>query len=280
MPTATFQRTPLLISAGTLVVGPVNAAYREGDRASLLHSYLVLVRQLRGQLREPTITLRAADISAIAGYLGTSDERVLDDLLERMGATREQRKTLAAMFAIGALTIVATGSIALDVASVGVSADSSPNDAPAAAVVQPAAAAVALSFPTPAMSDPVAATPSAAATLSPAVNLPEPELAIAANGAEWDLMVASQILAAALAEPSIEATVAPPAERSVATPVETAVAPPVEGVGVADDGSVVAVGPPPSPPPPPAPPLTEPDEGVGVADDGSIVAVGPPPSVP
>jgi hypothetical protein len=41
----------------------------------------------------------------------------------------------------------------------------------------------------------------------------------------------------------------------------------IEGVGVADDGSIVAVGQPPLPLP----------EGVGVADDGSIVAVGQPP---
>jgi hypothetical protein len=137
MPTApAFQRTPLVISAGTLVAGPVNASFRDGDPESLLHSYLVLVRQLRGQQREPTITLRSADISALAGHLGSSEERVLDDLLGRMGATRAQRRALAAMFAVGALTIVATGSIALELSSTGVSAVGTVGDTPVVEVVQ------------------------------------------------------------------------------------------------------------------------------------------------
>ena len=83
----TFNRTPLVISAGNLTSGPVQATFRVGDRESLLHNYLVLVRRMRGQLREPTITLRNADISALAEHLGASQEAVLDDLLDRMGAT-------------------------------------------------------------------------------------------------------------------------------------------------------------------------------------------------
>jgi hypothetical protein len=243
--TTTFQRTPLVIAAGNLVAGPVNATFRDGDRESLLHSYLVLVRQLRGQLREPTITLRGEDIRAIAEHLGASEERVLDDLLDRMGATRAQRKALLAMFAMGALSIVATGSVALDLAPAGVFAQTATDVTPAVAVVD---------VVTPAVSPVVVGAPAAPVEIvraAPEVSYPTPELAIATSGAEWELMVSLQQLAQALAvEP-------PTALPEVAT----------EGVGVADDGSVVAVA---------APPVAvAPEEGVGVAEDGSVVASGP-----
>ena len=68
--------------------GPVNATYREGDRESLLHNYLVLIRKIRGEQREPTITLRGADISALAEHLGASEERVLEDLLDEVEVHR------------------------------------------------------------------------------------------------------------------------------------------------------------------------------------------------
>jgi hypothetical protein len=266
---STFQRTPLVISAGNLVAGPVHATFRDGDRESLLHSYLVLVRKLRGQPRTPTITLRSADITAIAGHLGASEDRVLDDLLERMGATRAQRKALAAMFAAGALTIVATGSIALEFASVGVFADDSGSDVP---VVEVADVSPAVDAARAAIAAPVAAPRpvTSVSNVEPSVSWPAPELAIAEDGADFEMMVA--LLSLALAEPPAPAA---PDESGVADDGSIVAtgrppAPVVEGVGVADDGSTVAVAPPPAPP----------EEGVGVADDGSIVAVGPPPVPP
>jgi hypothetical protein len=262
--TSAFRRTPLLISAGNLVVGPVNATFREGDPESLLHSYLVLVRRLRGEQREPTITLRSTDISALAGHLGTSEERVLDDLLGRMGATRAQRRALAAMFALGALTIVATGSVAVefsDAAAVG-----SVGDAPAVEVEQ--------HLPAPAAAPAVHVR--AEAGLDAPTRYPQPEMAIAGEGADWDFVVAVQLLTEALAEPSSDDSATPSAAGTGVADDGSIVAvgmppvPPVEGVGVADDGSTVAVGMPP----------VLPVEGVGVADDGSIVAVGTPPTGP
>jgi hypothetical protein len=240
-----FHRTPLVISAGQLVAGPVNATYRDGDRESLLHNYLVLIRQIRGEQREPTITLRGADISALAEHLGASEERVLEDLLDRMGATRAQRKALLAMFAAGVLTIVATGSIALDLAPAGVLAQGGTAEGVVGVVDVPAVdvepAVELAATPAPAAQT---AAPTEAPTVS--VDFPEPEMALAVGGADWEYTLSLHQLALALAEP---------------------VAEPIEGVGVADDGSVVAVGQPPLPMP----------EGVGVADDGSVVAVGEPP---
>ncbi len=249
MNAATLQRTPLMISAGSLTAGPVHATFRSGDRESLLHNYLVLVRQMRGQQREPSITLRNADITALAEHLGTTEERILDDLLDRMGATRAQRKALLAMFAIGALSIVATGSVALELAPVGAVGQST-TDAPAA-VVATAAPAVA---PVAAVEVPVVSTaPAAAAEAVTASSLVEPELAIAIGGADWGYAVSLQQLVHALAnQPLVDSQV---------TDAQT------EGVGVADDGSTVAVV---------APPVPS-TEGVGVADDGSVVAVAPPP---
>ncbi len=272
MPAATFQRTPLVVTAGNLTAGPVNASFRNGDSESLLHSYLVLVRQLRGQQREPTITLRGSDISALALHLGATEERVLDDLLDRMGATRAQRKALLAMFAVGALSIVATGSVALDLAPAGVFAQGT-NDA--ASVTQTVDLPAAVSTRSIITVAPTANEPIAAPTIS-TESAAEPELAIATSGADWEYMVSLQLLTHALAtQPAADLDVTPPEGVGVADDGSTVAvaAPPVpskEGVGVADDGSTVAVAPPPVP-------LTE---GVGVADDGSTVAVAPPPVPP
>ena len=268
MPAATaFQRTPLVVAAGNLVAGPVHATFRDGDPESLLHSYLVLVRQLRGQQREPSITLRADDICAIADHLGVSADRVLDDLLDRMGATRSQRKKLFALFAMGALSIVATGSVAVDLAPVGALAQGSSNGAPVIETVEVFTPSV-----TPAAG--VDAAPVVAAEIVFIEVVPEPELALAVGGAEWELMVSLQQLAHALSTSSVsdlDVAVIEGVGTADDGSVVAVAAPPVpmpEGVGVADDGSVVAVAEPPVPMP----------EGVGIADDGSVVAVGPPPT--
>ena len=261
-----IHRTPLIISAGQLVAGPVNATYRDGDRESLLHNYLVLIRRIRGEQREPSITLRGSDISALAEHLGASEERVLGDLLDRMGATRAQRKALMAMFAAGVLTIVATGSIALDLAPAGVLAQERTAeglvgvvDAP---VVQTSDGGRAGNVGGTGRSDRSAERGD--------VDVPEPEMAIATGGADWEYTLSLTQLAFALAEPVIEAELPEGvgvADDGSVVGVGQAPSPLPEGVGVADDGSVVGVGQAPLPLP----------EGVGIADDGSVVGVGQPP---
>lgn len=254
----TYARTPLVVSAGNLTAGPVQAMFRDGDRESLLHNYLVLVRRLRGQLREPTITLRNADISALAEHLGASEEAVLDDLLERMGATRAQRKALFAMFAVGALSIVATGSVALELSSADALADGSIGSTDTPAVVDFAESGAVTSLGEPAAAsittDGEAVAIDGSATVAPATTAgtttSEAELAIAGAG-DWEYERSLQQLADALST----------------RPSAPAVASSLEGVGVADDGSSVAVAPPPEPL----------GDGVGIADDGSTVAVGTPP---
>lgn len=269
----TLPRTSLVISAGNLTAGPVQATFREGDRESLLHNYLVLVRRMRGQLREPTITLRNADISELAEHLGASEEIVLDDLLDRMGATRAQRKALLAMFAAGALSIVATGSVALELSSGGALAEGSfetPVVVDAMQVVETQALAGAAAS-TAAPEVPVVAEPSPAESVV-ASTLPAPlaELPIAVGGDDWEYALSLHQLAQALSTqpPELaESEGAGVADDGSTVAVGQPPVRPADGVGVADDGSTVGVG---TPPVPPA-------EGIGVADDGSVVGVAPPP---
>jgi len=260
--TSTVERTPLVISAGDLVVGPVHASFRDDDPTSLLHNYLVLIRQLRGQQREPQLTLRGEDISALAQHLDTSETAVLGDLLDLMGATRAQRKALFSLFAAGALIIVATGSVALNLSSDGAAAELAPVELVAAAAPE---------APAMAQTTTVIETP----TTEPEEFGLEPVMAIAYGGTEWASAVElSTSVAPATTTSDDEAVTSgtPGPGEGVADDGSTvAVAPPpvppVEGVGIADDGSTVAVAPPPVPP----------VEGVGIADDGSTVAVAPPP---
>ncbi len=195
----TLPRTPLVISAGNLTAGPIEATFRDGDRESLLHNYLVLVRRLRGQLSEQTITLRNADVAALAEHLDASQETVLGDLLDRMGATRVQRKAVLAMFAVGALSIVATGSVALELSSGDALAPTSTDTPPAAVedartgdVTGPTATDEA---PETAVESPAVAGESVVATTGA---VPPPELALALGGDDWEYTLSLRRLAHAL----------------------------------------------------------------------------------
>ena len=262
---STIVRTPLVISAGDLVVGPIHAPFRDGDPESLLHNYLVLIRDLRGEQREPRLTLRGDDITALAEHLGETETDVLDSLCDLMGATRAQRNALFALFAAGALTILATGSVAVNLTSVGSSdlppavdvVDVAPDPVADMPVVDVASEMVVDVVPEPQR----AAEVIDEAPASDAMTFADPELAIPDGGDDWSEAVALSQLAAAIeaaegvADDGSTVAVAPP-------PV-----PQPEGQGIADDGSTVAVAPPPMPQP----------EGQGIADDGSTVAVAPPP---
>jgi hypothetical protein len=242
-----MQRTPLVISAGDLVVGPIRAPFRDSDPASLLHNYLVVIRELRGQQRERRLTLRGEDISALAKHLGTTETTALGDLLDLMGATRAQRHALFTLFAAGALTIVATGSVALNLSTSGVAAELR-----GPVTVENSA-------------DEVVATGPIAFRATAAE-----EASIASSGPEAFPAATPAQLAAAL--PKANLAVAPPegvgiADDGSTVAVAPAPVPSIAGEGVADDGSIVAVAPAPVPA----------VEGEGVADDGSIVAVAPPP---
>ena len=77
------SRLPLRIpEPGVLATSGITVHFEEGDADSLLTTYLVLVRQLRAQEREPMIDLRREDVDTIAEYLHQPGASIV----ERLGA--------------------------------------------------------------------------------------------------------------------------------------------------------------------------------------------------
>ncbi len=252
---AEIQRTTLIITPGQLVSGSLRVPYRDGDDESLLRSYLVFVRQMRGQRHARSVTLRSADIAAIADHLDTSDDVVLGKLLDLMGVTRAQRKVLLGMLAAGALTIVATGSIPVAaISDIGTTDPAPLVERTAPEVVAPPAEVV----------GPSDASPSDADTVTLEVEAPPaaPATAEAPTGPdtarEFDEAIGIAVDGSTVA---VIAPPLPPSDNDVA-------------IGTADDGSTVAVI---------APPLPPSDAAFGVDDEGFDVGVGsalPPPVEP
>ncbi len=251
---AEVQRATLIITPGQLLSGSLRVPYRDGDDESLLRSYLVFVREMRGQRHARSVTLRSADIATIADHLDTSDDVVLGKLLDLMGVTRAQRKLLLGMLAAGALTIVATGSIpAAAISDIGTVDLQPPIEQAVPEVVVPRAESV-----VPADADTVTVEVDAPPAVA-AVEVP-PVVASAPTGPdtarEFDEAIGAAI------DGSTVAVIAPP-------PVDDGIA-----IGTADDGSTVAVV---------APPLPPSDAAFGVDDQGFDVGVGsalPPPVEP
>ena len=243
------QRATLIISPGQLLSGSLRVPYRDGDDESLLRSYLVFVREVRGQRHARSVTLRSADIATIADHLDTSDEVVLGRLLDLMGVTRAQRKLLLAMLAAGALTIVATGSIPVAAIS-----DIGPGD------LQPLDKRSVPEVDAPRV-EPLGPADANMVTLDMEV---PPVVATSAAPSGPDTAREFDVAIGIAADGSTVAVIAPPLP-----PTENDIA-----VGTADDGSTVAVV---------APPLPPTDAAFGVDDDGFDVGVGsalPPPVDP
>ncbi len=240
---AEIQRTTLIITPGQLLAGSLRVPFRDGDDESLLRSYLVFVREMRGQRHARSVTLRSADIATIADHLDTSDDVVLGKLLDLMGVTRAQRKLLLAMLAAGALTLVATGSIPVAAISDLGSVDPLPAVERAAPVVDAPRV------------EPL--VPSEANTVTIEVEAPITNAPTGPDTArEFDVAIGIA------ADGSTVGVIAPPL-------------PPNDiAIGTADDGSTVAVI---------APPLPPSDAAFGVDDEGFDVGVGsalPPPIEP
>ena len=248
---ATFQRTPLVISAGQMSCGTADASFRDGDIDSLLNSYLVFVRELRGQRRERTITLRENDLTTLAGYIGTSREAVLAGLLDVMGATRAQRTALVALLATGALTVVATGMIVLNLTDDGVTADIPAAPSAAATQAQAVAAVGEARAVAPRLAAPPREAPLAEAAAAPAVAAIQVDVGGLTPGV---LSVLDDGLAPA-SEPLVQVEAEAPSLTETPEPAawpapQTAPAPePSVGIGVDDSGATVAVAQPPLPPP-------------------------------
>lgn len=306
--TAAFRRNPLVISGNHLSSGDRSTTFSSATPSSLLRSYLIFVRDMRGQRREPSIELRSEDVSVLAAHLGVSDEYVLGGLLDLMGATRAQRNTMMAMLAAGALTIVLTGSFVSDLSSDGISVEmsrlaeavqaaASGSEAASAASASSSEATGAASTARVAAADaatPHAATPTAAALEITAAATPDAEASVASSetstrsvravtltevvrSATSEVLggdEASQVAQAAQQPVSIGVTSDGSVVASVAPPVPAA-SDDRTATAQLPDGTTVGVAEPPIPPPPP-------DEQVATAQlpDGTTVGVAAPPVPP
>jgi hypothetical protein len=100
------ERLPLDIDVnGVISTGGIEIRFVPGDEESLLTAYLKLVRVLRRQQHARAVDLRRGDIEAIASHLVSDPLPLLDRLGELMGGTRAQRRTMAALFATGAMVV-------------------------------------------------------------------------------------------------------------------------------------------------------------------------------
>jgi hypothetical protein len=100
------ERLPLAIDEGGVIsTGGIEIRFVPGDEDSLLTAYLKLVRVLRRQQHARAVDLRRGDIEAIATHLESDPLPLLDRLGALMGGTRAQRRTMAALFATGAMVV-------------------------------------------------------------------------------------------------------------------------------------------------------------------------------
>lgn len=307
-----FRRNPLVISGNVLASGDHTATFNAGNPDALLRSYLIFVRDMRGQRREPSIQLRNEDISVLAAHLGMAEASVLGGLLDLMGATRAQRSTMLALLAAGALTVVLSGSIVSSLSDDGVSvglgrlADAvqaavSGSDArtDASAATSSGTAEVAAPADTATAEAPAAASEGAGSAVAPrAVTAPAVTTPIAPA---VPAVTASNVVISdsATITPSLDVLQSPAAAAASAAAASAAAGEPVS-IGVTADGSLVASVAPPVPDTsdepvvtavlpdgstvgvaaPPVPP--SPDEGVATGElpDGTTVGVAAPPVPP
>ena len=293
--TEPIRRNPLVIDGNSLSSGGRSTTFAAESPNSLLRSYLIFVRDMRGQRREPSIELRTDDVAVIASHLGTTEEYVLGGLLDLMGATRSQRSTMMAMLAAGALTVVLTGSFVSDLSNDGVSVDMTRlAEAVQAAATSSdtAAASTATAAQTARVSPAASRTPAAAAR---AVTSPGAGTETTAETTAATDTPTSRTTSETLRSELTHGTPRPDVLRSAAAatvagasepgptestggqtggePAGSVVQEPVS-IGIAPDGSLVGSA------APPVPATT--DEPVATAElpDGSTVGVAAPPVPP
>jgi hypothetical protein len=107
------QRTPLMIDKGLVYIGGMASTFSIGDTDSLLKSYLLLVRRMRGQKRVAVVDLRRADVEVLAAHLQLDGEIVAARLGELMGVTAAQRTSMTLMFTTGTAVIVLTSALGI-----------------------------------------------------------------------------------------------------------------------------------------------------------------------
>lgn len=279
----TFQRKPLIISGNSLWSGEFSTRIESHDPNAVLRTYLTFVREMRGQKRAPSVSLRGQDVAVLATYLGTTEETVFGGLLDLMGATQEQRSTAAALLAAGALTVVLSGAAVAGLSTDGISvpferladvvrsaisgSDSGTTTAETAASQSSAATVEGSTVGQTATVAPLISTmPPTDAALEGVTGAPAAALSTTLL-AELTLITPTSDVLQSVADASVANTTGTDTEAAVSTQEPVS-------IGIAPDGSIVASVAPPVPAP--AAPATEP-VAIGTAGDGSTVGVAAPP---
>jgi hypothetical protein len=96
----------VLIDGNHLTAGSVTVSAASTAPRDLLTSFIALLREVRGAPDESYLSLRRADISALAGHLAASEQQVMTELAELIGATERQRDAMVEMPLTGANYIV------------------------------------------------------------------------------------------------------------------------------------------------------------------------------
>lgn len=253
--------------------GERTATFRRGDADALLRSYLIFVRDMRGQRREPSIELRSDDVGVLARHLGVTEEIVLGGLLDLMGATRAQRSAMLAMLAAGALSVVLSGAVVTGLSDDGVSVEFGRLADAVHAAVSGSDAGSMDSSGGDAAGDGVAraAAPRPVDT-APASGIAERSAVVDARTGSASQPSDDSISDLSLATPTPDVLRSAAAAASTA-PVTAADEP--TSIAVAPDGSLVASVAPPVPAAAPAEPVA-----VGQLPDGTTVGVAAPPVPP
>ena len=91
-------RTPVVVDAGSRVIGigPRRASFGE-QRDDALATYLSMIYEARGASRGARIPLRDEDLDVLAGLVGEDPDEVESRLIELMGCTEEEARTLRAL---------------------------------------------------------------------------------------------------------------------------------------------------------------------------------------
>lgn len=110
------SRRPVAIVDGQLSSADTSVGFSPDDPSSVLVAYLQFVVRVRHDRTAPAGALRRADIVVIADYLGIDGSAVVERLAALMHASPMQRRTMAMLFASGAIVIglVAGGSVFAD----------------------------------------------------------------------------------------------------------------------------------------------------------------------
>ncbi|HUF33064.1 MAG TPA: helix-turn-helix domain-containing protein [Acidimicrobiales bacterium] len=140
-------RTPVVVDEAARVIRLGEREADLGDEADVLASYLSLVYDVRGAQPGKRIPLRDEDIDALAAVVGDDPDQIEDRLIELMGCTRDEARSLRALLlrrrVIGsaAALVLGVSGVAALAAQLGSGSDAPAPSEPATSAAAPSPAA-------------------------------------------------------------------------------------------------------------------------------------------